>query len=56
MNLFADLKDKTIDMSFLRPNGDTVKVQTAFNAKAINGIRYKGTEEILARVRSTIHF
>jgi len=44
---FADLKDKTIDMTFLRPTGDTIKVKTAFNAKGDNGIRYKGTEEIL---------
>lgn len=44
---FADLKDKTIDMAFLKPNGDTVKLKSAFNAKGDNGIRYKGTEEIL---------
>jgi regulator of sigma E protease len=40
------LKNKTVDMVFLRL-GDTVKVRAVFNEKSDNGIRYKGTEEIL---------
>jgi len=35
-------RDKTIDISFLRPNGDTVKkVGRPLHAKGDNGIRYK---------------
>jgi len=40
------LRNKTIDMAFLR-NGDTVRAKVVFNDKSDNGIRYKGTEEIL---------